>query len=256
MKKTWFILLVAGGLLLAGCQPRQASQPARGSAKLAEIAEIQMADAKSGCLGAISPDSISQGVYDALQGEWDSWNRLSREQQMLSSHYPGSCTRDFDSWAECEAFLGFSIPNPLEECDWLEKATYVGMPVGFRGAPRVQASWYGTGDGHVEWIHATAGYRSGEIQVIISASVYGDPAETKSPDSGWSVELERQGYLAGMDGAPLQISSDSGERYCSDTAYQAQGPVLYCFHVVGEPGAQDRVRDTLEQVVGAFPFQG
>lgn len=180
-------------------------------------------EGESGCLGPIPPDSISQNVYNALQNEWDSWNHLSKESRMLSSHLPGYCLRSFDSWEECEDFFGFTVPNPLKNCSWLEKATYVAMPLGFRDAPRVKASWYGTEDGHVEWIHVETGYRDSEVRVMVSASLYGDPADTKRPDSGWSIELERQDYLADIDNAPLQIASESTEDYYSNMAYQADG---------------------------------
>lgn len=227
-KKTWALLLSVCVMLLTGCQ------------------------ADRGCLDPISPDALSQDVYDGLRQEWGAWNSLSREAQMLSSHLPGCCRRDFDNWAECEAFLGLSIPNPLEECDRLEQATYVAMPLGFRDAPRIEASWYGTEDGHVEWISVCGGYRDGDIRVMLQATLYGDPADTKSADSGWSVELERQDYLGNPDDDPLQVHADSTDHYFSNTAYQAYGNILYRFHVVGGPDAQSQVERTLEQVVNIF----
>lgn len=254
MKKAWAAVLAAGCILLTGCragQP-QAAGPADGAVK---PAEIQVMGAGSGRLGPISQGAVSQAVRDALRGEWDSWNQLSWEQQMVSSHFPGWCTRDFGGWAECEGFLGFSIPNPLEECGWLEKATYVGMPEGFRGAPNAQASWYGTRDGHVEWISLSTGYRSGEVRVAVSATVYGDPAEAKLPDQGWGTELARQDYLAGADAPPFRVTSDDTERYSSSLAYYARGPVLYCLNIVGEPGGREQVESTLGQVMAAFGQQ-
>lgn len=66
-----------------------------------------------------------------------SWNALSEEEKVISSHMPGWCKRGFEDWAACEDFLGFSVPNPLEDCDWLEKGTYAAMPLGFLDTPRV-----------------------------------------------------------------------------------------------------------------------
>ena len=105
--------------------------------------------------------------------------------------------------AGCETFLGLFIPNPAEECTWLEQAAYVAMPIGFMDAPRIMASWYGTEDGHVEWISVQGGYRNGDIRVAIDAMLYGDPAGPKPPDSGWSTEIERQNYLDNADDAQL-----------------------------------------------------
>lgn len=228
MKKIWTLLFVLTTILLTGCQSNQ------------------------NCLEPISSDSISQDVYNDLQHEWDSWNLLSQERKLLSSSLPGYCQRSFDDWAECETFLGFFIPNPAEECTWLEQATYVAMPVGFMDAPRVEASWYGTEDGQVEWISVQGGYRNGDIRVIIDAMLYGDPADTKPSDSGWSTEIERQNYLENADNAKLQISSETTNKYFSNTAYQAYGNILYRFQVIGNPDAQSQVENTLDQVVAAF----
>lgn len=222
--------------------------------KLKEMSNYtqEQLEVKSDCLGPISPDSISQNVYNALQKEWDSWNLLSNVSKMCSSHMPGLCRQSFDSCEECEDFLGFTISNPLEDCSWLEKATYAAMPLGFRDTPRVNAGWYGTEDGHVEWISVTTGYRDGDIRVTISASLYGDPADTKPSDSGWAIELERQNYLSNIDNAPLQITTESAEKYYSNTACQAYGNVLYCFNIVGEPDEQTRVENTTEQVINSL----
>lgn len=243
----WIAALLLSGAFLIGCQASQLPQNAvlSGSASLT-------AEANEGCLEPISADSLSQNVYDALQYEWDAWNLMSRESQMLSSHTPGYCRCDFDDWAACEEFLGRPIPNPLETCDWLEKATYVAMPLGFRDAPRVAATWYGTEDGPVEWVSVQSGYRNGHIRVTVDAALYGDSADAKPSDSGWSVELARQDYLANAGGSPLQVMSESTENYFSNTAYQACGNVLYCLHIVGEPNEQQEVERTLEQVVEAF----
>ena len=156
----------------------------------------------TGCLGQseqverpepepISAEMLAQDVYDALQEEWDSYDSLSPGQKMLSSHLPGAFYEDFSDWVACEEFLGMSIPNPLEEAAWLAHGTYVGMPEGFQDAPNVRVSLYGTREGHVEWLSVESGYLDGEIRVTLDAMLYSDPAENKSPDSEWSVELER-----------------------------------------------------------------
>lgn len=232
MRNTRILACLLPVLLLAGCQ---AGGPAPES-----------------CLEPFSPEALFQDLHTALDQEWDAWNALSEEAKILSSHFPGCCDRDFDTWAEGEAFLGLAVPNPLEEAAWLEQGTYVGMPLGFRDAPRVKAGWYGTEDGHVEWVSLQAGYRDGEVRVMIDATLYGDPAEGKPADRGWSPELERQAYLEEFPEAPVQLSSDSGEHYVSNTALLAQGSVLYRLHVVGEPGEAKAVKETLEQVLDSF----
>ena len=217
----------------------------------------------TGCLGQsrqaeelgpepISAEMLAQDVYDALQEEWDSYDSLSPEQKMLSSHLPGAFYEDFSDWAACEEFLGMSIPNPLEEAAWLAHGTYVGMPEGFQDAPNVRVSLYGTREGHVEWLSVESGYRDGEIRVTLDAMLYSDLAENKNPDSEWSVELERQSYLANVDDDSVLITEDSGEQYVSRTAYLAHGHVLYQVSVIGNPNLQDHVQETLENVLSEF----
>lgn len=200
----------------------------------------------------ISSDMLSQEIYDTLQNEWDAFGALSTEQKMLSSHIPGVCQKDFDSWAECEDFIGFSIPNPLESHSDLENGTYVGMPTGFMDAPHVRVNWYGTQDGHVEWISVQSGYRNDQLRIVVDAKLYGDPSEEKSSDSGWSIDLERLEYLANTDGASPVVTEDSGERYVASTAYMAKGYVLYSVRVIGEPDMQDEVQNTLIELLTHF----
>ena len=200
----------------------------------------------------ISADMLAKDVRDALQKEWSSYNRLSAEEKMLSSHFPGVCYERFSDWAACEEFLGMSVPNPLEETAWLDHGTYVGMPEGFQDAPNVRVSLYGTREGHVEWLSVESGYRDNEIRVTMDAMLYGNPAEGISTDSGWSVELERQSYIANVDDDPVLITADSGEQYVSHTAYLVQGHVLYRVSVIGDLNLQEHVQETLENVLSEF----
>lgn len=241
MKHTRIFAWTLCAMLLTGCP---AGQPA--------VPPEEAKDEAAGPLEPFSPDALSQELYAALEREWDSWDALSQEAKMVSSHLPGWCDRDFENWAEGEAFLGLAVPNPLEEAAWLERGTYVAMPLGFRDAPRVKTAWYGIEDGHVEWVSLQAGYRDGEVRVMIDATLYGDPAEGKSADRSWSTEMERQAYLEEFPEAPVQVISDSGERYVSSMARLAQDGVLYHLNVVGESGETEAVEETLERVLDSF----
>ena len=254
-RKAWIAVLLLGGILLTGCRAAQTSEPVVYGAPGLTNLNAAGAESQSREPVPIPSESISQALYDALKEDWDSWYALSDSQRIISSHSPGCCTCGFDSWAECEAFLGFSILNPLEECSWLEQGSYLAMPVGYMDAPRVQLSWYGTKDGHIEWIDVAAGYRNGQVRVQLRAILYGDPAETKSRDKGWTLEHERLEYLDNLDapdGSPLQISTRSTEDVFANIAYQAQGSVLYCLNVAGEPEEQTQVESTLEQTLDTF----
>ena len=120
------------------------------------------------------------------------------------------------------------------------------------GCSRVKAEWYSTEDGHVEWIRVQGGYRYKEIRIVVTAMLYGDSADTKSSDSGWSVELSRQEHLANLDNAQLQVHSISTNNYFSNTAYPADGNIRFRFDVIGDRDAQSKVENTLDQVKAAF----
>ncbi len=200
----------------------------------------------------ISADSISENVYDALREEWLEWGALGENARMVSSHMPGYCYRNFENWEECEDFLGLTIPNDMEDCAWLEKATYVGMPIGFADAPRVTLTWYGTEDGHVEWISASAGYRYDQVRVMVRATLYGDSVDATEEGRGWTAELERQTYLSQDDSSAVQISSKSTEAYFAKEAYVARDSVLYHINIVGECEAQTEVEETFTKVIDTF----
>ncbi len=206
---------------------------------------------EAGPVDPIPQEALSQDLRDALGEEWEAWNALSEEAQVVSSHTPGWCRRGFEDWAACEAFLGFSVPNPLEEADWLEKGTYVAMPLGFRDAPRVDVQWNGTEECYVDWVNAGAGYRSGSTRVTLSALLYGDPAKARLSDRDWTLDLGKLKEDAA--GGVLHVIPESTERYCSRTAYLIRGGVLYHVHVVGEPGEEAAVEETLERALAAFP---
>ena len=182
----------------------------------------------------ISSDMLGQGIYDALKEDWDAWDALDEFHKMASSHMPGHCYKRFETREECEEFLGFGIFLPLEDATWPEKASYVGMPVGYNDAPRFYVSFYGTDEGQVQWIHVESGYRNGEIGIMVNAQVLVD-----SPKGN-------------TDGNTPLITEDSGERYVAQTAVLARGPVTYSIRVIGEPNMQTQVKETLEQVLPYF----
>ncbi|MCI9187064.1 MAG: hypothetical protein HFF33_06890 [Oscillospiraceae bacterium] len=104
----------------------------------------------------------------------------------------------------------------------------------------------------MEWISVQAGYRDDQIRVMVDATLYGDSADEKPSDSGWSAELARQNYPANMNDTSLQITSHSTENHFSNVAYLAYDNVLYCFNIVGESDAQIQVESTLERVMDSF----
>lgn len=179
----------------------------------------------------ITSDMLSQNVYDALQADWDEWNAKDEMERMLSSHMPGNIYREFDTWVECEEFLGFELFNPLEAGEF-EKGTFVGMPEGFHDASRFYVSVYGTKEGTVEWIFVDSGYRDGDVRITVSAHIYPD-----APQKNIGEQM---------------ITEDSGEQYVATSKTVVLGPVVYNIRVIGEENQWKEVRATLKKVLPYF----
>ena len=233
--KRWIGFLLTLCLLLAGC------------GKPAQIDKTQTP-------WVVPSELLGQPIKDALKKDWAKWNAMSMDEQLLSSNMPGWGNRYFDSWADCEDFVGLTVPNPLESCDLLEKGTNVGMPIGFADASRMEVSWHGDDQGHFCSVTLCAGYYSGDVRLQFWAKVYGDPVETVDGRRHMD-DAMRTDYLEHTGGTGAYIEEEGPGRYgcCSGTL--AKGHVLYYVNVVGpgdKPEAScamlDRVLELLETI--------
>ena len=179
----------------------------------------------------IISDMLSQSIYAALQADWDVWDAKDDMEKAISSRMPGHIYKGFDTWAECEKFLGFELFNPLENSEF-EKGSYVGMQEGFNGASRFYVSVSGTKEGKVEWIMVDSGYRDGDIRITVNAHIYPDAPQ--------------------KDIGEQMITEDSGERYVATSKTVVLGPVVYGIRVIGDAGEWDAVRSTLKKVLPYF----
>ena len=191
----------------------------------------EQSDAGDTADNIITSDMLSQSIYSALQTEWTAWNAKDDMQKAISSHLPGHIYKGFNTWVECEEFLGFELSNPLEDSEF-EKGSYVGMSEGFNDASRFYVSVYGTQEGEVEWIFVDSGYRDGDVRITVNAQMYPD---TPQENTGEQI-----------------ITEDSGERYVATSKTVVRGPVIYNIRVIGEPNCREEVRATLKKVLPYF----
>jgi len=224
MRQTVCLLLIVC-LLLAGC------------GKPAEMDKTQIP-------WTVPSDLLGQPIREALQKDWDWWNGLGKDQIYYSPIDAASGHQAFDSWAECEAFVGLTVPNPLETCDFLEKGTYVGMPVGFADAPRMEVSWFGTEDGHLCMVTLSAGYYSSDVRIQFFAKFYGDLVETADGRRHMS-DAMRTDYLEHTGGTGAYIVEDAYG--CNGTL--AKGHVLYHVNVIGSGEQMDAARAMLDRIL-------
>jgi len=226
-KKLFLIFCLVGSLGILGCAKGVESCPAADQASGAE--DPSLGEENSGNM--ITSDMLSKNIYAALQADWDAWNAKDDMQKALSSRMPGHIYKGFDTWAECEEFLGFELLNPLEDSEF-EKGSYVGMPEGFNDASRFYVSFSGTKEGEVQWISVDSGYRDGDIRITVTASIH--------PDKPLEIIGEQM------------ISEDSGERYVATSKTVVLGPVVYGIRVIGEANQWKEVRETLAKVLPYF----
>lgn len=225
-----------------------------------------------GTVRAVPDGEFSQEAHDALREKWDAWLAEDEMMRGLSSSLPGGLQRSFETWEEGAEFLGVTPANPLEEADWLEQATIVGMPLDGElgtkiGVQHCGLSLYGDVEGHVETASLTAGYRSGELRVVLRADLRteyaGETAEDGSQDvetgAVWTEEVDLYRNSAVMpDGqtAELVVSQPRREDACvSIDAYFIQDGLLYTLYVVGPDSGDEAVaavRAVLEQALACF----
>ena len=227
--KKWLSMILISCLLLAGC-----SKPA----------QID----KSKTPWVVPSELLGQSIKDALQKDWDWWNGLGKNQLYYSPIDAASGHQSFDSWTDCEEFVGLTVPNPLESCDWLEKGTYVGMPIGFADASRMEVSWHGDQEGHFCKVTLCAGYYTGDIRLQFWASVYGDPAETVDGRRHMD-DAMRTDYLEHTGGTGAYIEEEGPGRYGCSTGTLAKGHVLYYVNVVGPGDKPEASRAMLDRVL-------
>ena len=181
----------------------------------------------------ISSNMLSQAIYNALQAEWSAWNAKDDFQKAVSSKMPGHVYKQFNTWAECEKFVGFELFNPLENSEF-EKGSYVAMPIGFNDASRFYISFYGESQEKVNWIQVESGYRDGDVRITVNTQIFPD---TPTENSNTSEPA---------------ITKDSGEQYVAVTAVLNRGSFAYNIRVIGSSNQWEMVRKTMEKVLPYF----
>ena len=194
-----------------------------------------------------SAPMLSKEIYKALKKNWNTYDALSTERKMLFSTMPGFCVRYFDTWEECEKFIGIDISNPLESSTQFEKCTWAAMPIGYSDDLRFQVSWNGTRDGHIEHITITGGYRFGQIRIMMDTTLTPEKNSTV-----WPSGAEKLKYLENESNGIAEITQDGTENYFANSASFLQDYVSYNIRVIGEQNAQSDVRKVLEQALSYF----
>ena len=177
------------------------------------------------------PD-FSPELYQAVRDDWIAHDAMDEFDRLASSKTPGSCAREFDSWAEVEAFVGMEIANPLEGLESLEKGNWAAAPEGYNGGSRFYVTFSGTREGQIQSVNVQSGYHRGDLRVALDASL---PADGQA-----------QPLPAG------QILHEDGDGWEARTVTVYSGNVEYTLRAMGDPGTGDELTALLQELLPYF----
>lgn len=205
--------------------------------------------------------SVSQMLRQRITREWNTYDGMTREQQMLSSHLWGLITIDADSWDECEEKLGFSVNNPLESLSWLDQTGYIGMESAVPDLPcahiQANARALQETERRLSQIDITAGYHYGKIRITLTATLSaGTESFSKSDGYNGFATYEEKTTVTGS-GLPLLVvtaneTNNTGyylADYHSSTAYWVNGNVFYTLRLIGEESEKAEIQTVLDRIV-------
>lgn len=251
-KQMIFMILLCFSLL--GCSSANMSQQTV-QVKLVETetsAEHSYYRIKADIL-PVEQDSFSDEMRRGLAEEWERYNSLSREERLLSSHLWGLCGENFYEWSACEAFLGFSVKNPLEDAEWLEKANHFALALNEENPHHVTLGWYGETDGRITEAQIQSGYLDGDVRITLTAAATTEENGYET-EMAWAEAVTFEYELLEMkEGFPvLVVTPDDPGEYSALEAYFVQNDMLYHISAVGAEGRAEDAFDTLEKVLKTF----
>ena len=204
-------------------------------------------------------------LTDQLTREWNTYDGLTREQIMVSSHLWGVVSLQTDTWEECEEAVGFSVDNPLENLDWLNKTGYFGAESVLPELPaeHIQITANSAlgaaqeNDRKLREITITSGYNQSNAKVTLTATLCADtgPFTTQSGCDGYATFEEET--TSTQSGIPVLIvttdEANNNGYYQADffdtTAYWVKGNVFYTLRVFGDEADKSEIRRTLDRIL-------
>lgn len=208
--------------------------------------------------------TIGQSLSDKIEQEWNTYNSMTKEQQLTSSKLWGLVGIQVDSWNECEETIGFEVFNPIEPIGWLNATGYFGMESADPNTEvkhiLINANTMQTAtnvDGNLTEITISSGYASGNAKITLTATLRAkaEAHTTGSVTNGYAT-YEQETVNCGS-GIPVLIvttneSNNTGYYngdYYDPTAYWVKDGVFYTLRVFGEEVDQDEIRMVLDRIL-------
>ena len=194
--------------------------------------------------------SLSETMEYEIKREWDTYNSMSEEQRLASSHKWGTIYVETDTWEEIEEVLGVSIDNPLESVEWIHKTSYIGMER--ENLPHVHTTVYTTQstDNKVDNACATAGYEMGDVRITLSTTI---SVNSEDITAGFShsgdVNYVKTRCNTASGTSVLVISTFENGHFFDSNAYWVEDNVLYGLRVFGDTEDEEEIQSTLERLL-------
>ena len=216
----------------------------------------------NGEIPVIPLENFSDEVASAIE---DISQKTAEQAPYLSSS-PGYWFRTFDSWADCEDFVGFPLENPLEETRLLETANYFAIPLDAEtldeeSQRHCAVALYGNPKGKLQYVTVDTGYLMGPIRIQMTVSLYPEGSGME-PGTGvsWNgkADFEITSGVTG-EGVPYTLvvsetpESDYYNDFSSADAYFVLENGLYTLDAVS-PGRDSGAdaKAALEELLALF----
>lgn len=272
MKRYSVLIAVAVFVLsLAGCTTAPSPGSTGKSRPVTNAADVQIIGMISGekessyqveaLLPTTNLSSVGQSLADKLSQEWDEFDSMTKEQQRTSSKLWGVVDIQTDTWDDCEEAIGFTLYNPLETLDWLNKTGYFGMEHVDSQTPtaHVQATANAsqTADRKLGEVSVIAGYKDGDVRITLTETVSSSTESFTIGSVYTGYATYEQDTVTTGSGIVVLIMAVNGTNnigyydgdYFDSTAYWVKDNVFYALRVFGNETDKTEIQATLDKIL-------
>ena len=272
MKRYSVLIAVAVFVLsLAGCTTAPSPGSTGKSRPVTNAADVQIIGMISGekessyqveaLLPTTNLSSVGQSLADKLSQEWDEFDSMTKEQQRTSSKLWGVVDIQTDTWDDCEEAIGFTLYNPLETLDWLNKTGYFGMERTDSQTPtaHVQATANAsqTADRKLGEVSVIAGYKNGDVRITLTETVSSSTESFTIGSVYTGYATYEQDTVTTGSGIVVLIMTVNGTNnigyydgdYFDSTAYWVKDNVFYALRVFGNETDKTEIQATLDKIL-------
>lgn len=267
MKKKWIIILAVIVIVVIAISMLHKDKSIDNSVSFGTYIEE---DANYGYeikvnVNRFSNDDFSDQMFQLFDEEWgENYENMSPEEKLVHSggRFYGSCYQNFDTWSECEAFVGIETYNPLEECQLLIKGDYgTGLSLtddqlyafAYPERHHTQVHFRIDQEGNIDFVSMQAGYYQDDIRITLTANRYGKTMETCDAAS-ISTEPITQSHKEVImpSGNKVIVVEEESEKFSSSNLYFAENDILYMIRVIGDVNQKDKVHDKANEMLDLY----